>query len=46
MGEDGDYTEEEFTPDGIDTPSDDFYILNTTNSNRNSQVKSLGPVHL
>ena len=30
-------------PDGIDTPSDDFYNIKTTNFNRNPQVKSLIP---
>ena len=42
-GEDGDYVEEGLMPDGIDTPSDDFYNLNTTNFNRNPQVKSIIP---
>ena len=32
--EDGDYVEERFTSDGIDTPSDGFYNINTTNFNR------------
>ena len=30
-------------PNGIDTPSDDFYNIDTTNLNRNPQVKSLIP---
>ena len=30
-------------PDGIDTPSNDFNNINTTNFNRNPQVKSLIP---
>ena len=30
-GDDGDYVEEELTPDEIDTPADDFYDINTTN---------------
>ena len=34
-GEDGDYIEEEFTPDGIEIPSDDFSNINTTNFNGN-----------
>ena len=38
-----DYVEEGFAPDGIDTPSDDFYNINTTNFNRNHQDKSLIP---
>ena len=42
-GEDGDYVKEGFIPDRIDTPSDDFYNVNTTNSNRNLQVKFLIP---
>ena len=42
-GDDGDYVEEGFAPDRIDTPSDDFYNINTTNLNRNPQVKSLIP---
>ena len=29
-GDDGDYVEEGFAPDGIDTPSDDVYNINTT----------------
>ena len=40
---DGDYVDEGFAPDGIDTPSDDFYNIHTTNFNRNPQVKSLIP---
>ena len=39
----GDYVDEGFAPDGIDTPSDDFYNIHTTNFNRNLQVKSLIP---
>ena len=42
-GEYGDYIEEGFMPDGIDTPSDDLYNINTTNFNRNHQVKCLIP---
>ena len=41
-GTDGDergYVEEGFAPDGIDTPSGDFYNINTTNFNRTPQVK-------
>ena len=34
-GDDGDYVEEGFEPDVINTPSDDFYNTNTTNFNRN-----------
>ena len=41
-GDDGDYVEE-FAPDGIDTLSDDFYNINSTNFNRTPQVKSLLP---
>ena len=37
-GEDGDYVEEGFMSEGIDTTSDDFYNINTTSFN--SQVKS------
>ena len=42
-GDDGDYVEQGFAPTGIDTPSDDFYNIKTTNFNRNPQVKSLIP---
>ena len=42
-GDDGDYAEEGFGTDGIDTPSDDFYNINTTNFNRNPQVKPFIP---
>ena len=38
-----DSIEEEFTPDGIDTPSEDFYNIHTTDFNRNPPVKSLIP---
>ena len=38
-----DYVEDNFAPAGIDTPSDDFYNIHTTNLNRNPQVKSLIP---
>ena len=41
--DDGEYVEEGFAPDGIDTPSDDFYNINTTKFNRNPQVKSSSP---
>ena len=30
-------------PDGKDSPSDDFYNINTTTVNRNLQIKSLIP---
>ena len=36
-GDDGDYVEDGFAHDGIDTLSDDFYSINTTNFNRNPQ---------
>ena len=42
-GDEGGLLEEGFAPDGIDTPSDDFYNINTTNFNRNPQVESLIP---
>ena len=43
-GHDGDYVAEGFVPAEIDTPSDDFCNnINTTNFNRNPQVKSLIP---
>ena len=35
------YVAERVAPDRINTPSDDFYNINTTNFNRNPQVKSL-----
>ena len=38
-GDDGDYVEEGFAADGIDTPSDDFYNINTTNFNRNPPIE-------
>ena len=42
-GDDWDYVEEEFAPNGVDTPSDDFYNINTTNFYRNHEIKSLIP---
>ena len=41
-GEDGDYLEEVLVSDGIDTPSEDFYNINTTNFNRNLTEKLKG----
>ena len=41
--ENGDYVDEEFMPGGMDTPSGDFCNINTTNFNRNPQVKSFIP---
>ena len=40
-GDEGDYVAERFAPDGIDTPSDDFYNFNNANFNSSPQVKSL-----
>ena len=34
VGEDEDYVEEGFAPDGSDTPSEDFYNIHNTNFNR------------
>ena len=39
--EEDDYADDNFAPDGIDTPSDDFYNVHATNLNGNPQVKSL-----
>ena len=41
--DDGDYVDEGFAPNGIDTPSDEFYNIHTTNFNRNPQIKTLIP---
>ena len=38
-----DYMDDNFVPDGIDTPSDDIYNIYNTNFNRAPQVKSLIP---
>ena len=40
--EDG-YLDDNFAPDGIDTPSDDIYNIHNTNFNRTPHVKSLIP---
>ena len=42
-GDDGDNVKEGFAPGGIDTSSDDFYNINTTNFNQNPQIKSFIP---
>ena len=42
-GDGEDYVEEELAPDWIETPSDDFYNICTTNVNRNPPVKSVIP---
>ena len=39
-GDSGTDGEAGFMPYGIDTPCDDFYNINTTNFNKNPQVKS------
>ena len=41
--EEDDYLDDNFAPDGIDTPSDDIYNIQYTNSKRNLHVKSLIP---
>ena len=38
-----DYLDDNFTPDGIDTPSDDIYTVHNTNFKRTPHVKSLIP---
>ena len=39
--EEDDYLDDNFAPDGIDTPSDDIYIIHSTNLNGTPHVKSL-----
>ena len=41
--EEDDYLDDNFAPDGIDTPSDDIYNVDNTNFKRTSCVKSLIP---
>ena len=41
--EEHDYLDDNFAPDGIDTPSDDIYNIHNTNFKRNPLVKSLIP---
>ena len=41
--EEDDYLDDNFAPDGIDTPSDDIYNIHNTNFRRNPHVKSLIP---
>ena len=41
--EEDDYLDDNFAPDGINTPSDDMYIIHNTNYKRNPPVKSLIP---
>ena len=41
--EEDDYLDDNFAPDGIDTPSDDLYNVHNTNSKRTPHVKSLNP---
>ena len=41
--EEDDYPDDNFAPDGIDTPSDDIYNVHNTNFKRTSHVKSLIP---
>ena len=41
--EEDDYLDDNFAPDGIDTPSDDIYNTHNTNLNRTPQVRSLIP---
>ena len=43
MMKDDDYFDDNFTPDGIDAPSDDIYNIHNTNFNRTPYVKSLIP---
>ena len=38
--DDGDYVDKDFAPDGIDTTSNDFDNIHTTNLNKNPHVKS------
>ena len=42
-GEEDDYMDHNFAPDGTDTPSDDIFNIHNTNCNRAPQVKSLIP---
>ena len=41
--EEDDYLDDNFAPDGIDTPSDDIYNVHNTNSKRTPHVKSFLP---
>ena len=41
--EEDDYLDDNFAPDGIDTPSDDIYNVQNTNFKRTPNVKSLIP---
>ena len=41
--EEDDYLDDNFAPDGIDTPSDAIYNIQNTNINRTPHVKSLIP---
>ena len=41
--EEGDYLDDNFALDGIDTPSDDIYNIHNTNFNRTPHVISLIP---
>ena len=41
--EEDDYLDDNFAPDGIDTPSDDIYNIHHTNFKRTPHVKSLIP---
>ena len=41
--EEDDYLDDNFAPDGIDTPSDDIYNIHNTKFNRIPHVKSLFP---
>ena len=43
--EEDDYLDDNFAPDGIDTPSDDMYNVHNTNFKRTPHVKSLIPRH-
>ena len=46
LDEEDNYLDDNFVPDGIDTPSDDIYNVPNTNFNRISHVKSLVPKKL
>ena len=41
--EEDDYLDDNFAPDGIDTPFDDMYNINNTNFQRTPHIKSLIP---